>query len=103
VTDDAHAHVAAGGLLPHPGLIPDGALGIDAGITLTKVARGTATGIVFESGETGPSLERGTAWLAADKAASIGVTGARASLLRAAGVPVQEIEAGARGARAARL
>ena len=100
MSDGAQTHVVAAGLVPHPGLLPDGALGIDAGITLTKVARGTATGVVLAARETRPSLDDTTgAWLAVEAATTVGVTGARASLL-GGGVPVQEIEAGARGTRA---
>ncbi len=95
------AHTVAGRLLPRPGLLPDGALGIDAGITLTKIARATPAGVAFEARETRPALDaETTAWLALDVATTVGVTGARASLLGDGGVPVQEIEAGARGTRA---
>ncbi|TAK57451.1 MAG: hypothetical protein EPO22_12235 [Dehalococcoidia bacterium] len=98
MSDGAHAHVVTGGLLSRPGLLPDGALGIDAGITLTKVARATPAGIALEARETQPDLDE--RWLAADAATAVGVTGARASSIGAAGAVVQEIEAGARGTRA---
>jgi hypothetical protein len=56
---------------------------------------------VLDARETHSSLDDATAaLLAAGATATIGVTGARASLLGAAGVSVQEIEAGARGTRA---
>jgi type II pantothenate kinase len=95
------ADALAGGLLAIRDLLPAGALGVDAGITLTKAARATPAGVAFTALETPAQptkdVER---WLALDTASSIGVTGARASLLAGTGAPVQEIEAGARGARA---
>ena len=96
-----HPHAVTGGLLPQPGLLPHGALGIDAGITLTKVARSTPAGVAFDARETRAELDDAAmAWLGVDSAASVGVTGARASLVGSTGVAVQEIEAGALGARA---
>ena len=102
MSDDVRSGAVSGGLLPHAGLLPEGALGIDVGMTLTKVVRGAASGVLLEARETHGAFEGGDqAWLAVEAAAPVGVTGARASLLRdVAAVPVQEIEAGARGARA---
>jgi type II pantothenate kinase len=99
---EAHGGAIDGGFLPRPGLLPVGAVGIDAGMTLTKVAHGTVSGVGFEARETRLASERDLdAWLVADAALTSGVTGARASLLGGvAGVQVQEIEAGARGTRA---
>jgi len=93
-----HTHSMHDALLRAPGLLPPGAVGVDVGMTLTKVARATADGVALESRETvaaaGLVLIRG--------AARAGVTGARLGALAGASgvVAVQEIEAGARGAAA---
>jgi type II pantothenate kinase len=81
-------------------LVPPGAAGIDAGMTLTKVAAATSAGIDVSARET----------LAEDPAVSdfgteittIGITGARAAAVssRIGVVPVQEIDAAARGCSA---
>lgn len=79
--------------------LPAGTLGIDAGITLTKLARASEAGVVFEAHETAAAT--GEFPLALEAAAGpIGMTGALAgpSLDREAVVRVQEIEAAARGA-----
>jgi hypothetical protein len=75
-------------------LLPDGAAGVDAGLTLTKVVRADRGGVaadVFE-GEVAPELAAGR----------LGVTGAHAARFAAQGgfVAVPELDAGARGVRA---
>lgn len=87
-------------LLPSARLrLPIDVMGIDAGMTLTKIARTTADGIVLDSCET-------TAWRGATNgyaeesdAIRVGVTGARIGEVAADGrvVRVQEIDAAARG------
>ncbi len=89
--------------MPARDLLPAGAIGVDAGMTLTKVARATAEGIVLEARETGAAAGRDVhAVLAHETGAPAGVTGARGGLLPdVPGVThVQEIEAGARGVSA---
>jgi type II pantothenate kinase len=78
-------------------LLPAGVAGIDAGLTLTKIARRTARGVELSASETNIELA-GTS--ASDTDACVGVTGARAGGVRvtATAVPVQEIEAAAHGA-----
>ena len=78
-----------------PVALPDGATGIDAGLTLTKVVRASAGRIeafAFETGSaTASDLGGGT----------LGVTGARGHVHASAGAIVsQEIEAAAIGAKA---
>lgn len=102
MSDDVRSGAVGAGLLPHPGLLPEGVLGIDAGLSLTKVVRGVASGVLLEARETREAFDGGgRPWVALDAAVTVGITGARASVLRdVASVPAQEIEAGARGARA---
>ena len=78
-------------------LLPHGAAGIDAGMTLTKIAASTSTGIDMSARET-PAEDPAIPDLGAD-IGTIGVTGARAAALapREGVVPVQEIDAAARG------
>lgn len=76
------------------GLLPAGALGIDAGLTLTKTVRAGAGGI-----EASSCLSGGGVTTAGDAVA--GVTGARAQRIEGPRiVRAQEIDAAARGARA---
>jgi pantothenate kinase len=93
-----HVHSMHDALLRAPGLLPPGAIGVDAGMTLTKVARATAAGVALESRETVAAA--GVALIGG--APRAGVTGARLGpLAEAPGVvAVQEIEAGACGAAA---
>lgn len=77
--------------------LPDGAVGIDAGLTLTKTVRATASSIQAQAHETG-----GGAALSIANAGPIGVTGARPQDVPSK-VPVvrcQEIDAAARGVAA---
>lgn len=79
--------------------LPPGVAGIDAGMTLTKIARSTAEGVKVAWHETGAGPGTGDAPEGVGGALRIGVTGARAGDL--AGdtprVRVQEIDAAARG------
>ena len=77
------------------GLLPEGAVGIDAGMTLTKLARATAGGIVFEAR---PS-RGGESDLVAG-ARVVGVTGALAGPMPEGAHVANEIEAAARGVTA---
>jgi type II pantothenate kinase len=79
-------------------ILPPGTVGVDAGMTLTKVARGTAHGIELSSRETRTARPfDGRA--AAPDADRIGVTGARAGDVSGdtRAISVQEIDAAARG------
>jgi pantothenate kinase len=93
-----HTHSMHDTLLRAPGLLPPGAVGVDAGMTLTKVARAAVDGVALQSHETVAAA--GLALIG--DAPRAGVTGARLGALTGAPgvVPVQEIEAGARGATA---
>jgi type II pantothenate kinase len=96
---DPHAHSMHDAMLPNRGLLPAGTAGIDAGMTLTKVAVATADTVKLSATETRagahPVMLDGTA------PARTGVTGALlGALVRDGVVRVQEIEAGARGASA---
>jgi type II pantothenate kinase len=85
--------------LPNRGLLPPGTTGIDAGMTLTKVAVATADTVKLHASET----RAGESSVALDgiAPARTGVTGALLGPLAREGVVrVQEIEAGARGASA---
>lgn len=82
-----------------PGLLPDGAVGIDAGLTLTKFVRAGGDVLEAEAVLTGEAHAENVSRAA--RGAAIGVTGARAAAFDAPGVArLQEIEAAARGARA---
>ncbi len=73
--------------------LPDGATGVDAGLTLTKTVRATAGGVEAWSRITNGEL--------AVDGAIVGATGARAAGVAAGrAVRSQEIDAAARGARA---
>jgi pantothenate kinase len=87
-------HAVEGGELRIPGLLSDGAIGIDAGLTLTKIARAHGDAVVLSVHATPPPGEAPPA-----AGVAVGVTGARAlhpAAVRA--LDVQEIEAAARGA-----
>jgi type II pantothenate kinase len=75
-------------------LLPDGVVGVDAGLTLTKVARGSSDGARLEA-----FLTHGDRAMDTVRARRIGVTGARDGVVAdGAGVTrVQEIDAAARG------
>jgi hypothetical protein len=82
-------------------LLPEGTAGIDAGLTLTKIARHIAGGVVFSACETSALLDGGAdVGAIAPDAASIGITGARGDHVRdgTGVVRSQEIEAAVRGA-----
>ena len=82
--------------------VPPGVIGIDAGMTLTKVARATADGIVLESRETNAGDGAASVYGDDRPETRVGLTGARVSSLDDAGraVRVQEIDAAARGTSA---
>jgi type II pantothenate kinase len=81
------------------GALPAGCIGIDAGLTLTKVVRATEAGVLeafaFETSEGGAEIPAGDG-------VPLGVTGARAEAYASIGgaVTSQEIDAAARGTRA---
>lgn len=78
--------------LDAPGVLPDGALGIDAGLTLTKVIRASGSTLSMSAYETHT--------LGAIDAASgpVGVTGAHGASAAVTGAtPAQEIDAATRG------
>ena len=76
-------------------LLRAGAVGIDAGMTLTKVARATDGGVVFEARPTdGDGTSAGTG------GSVVGATGALVGVAPAGAHVVNEIEAAARGVAA---
>ncbi len=83
-----------------PGTLPEGATGIDAGLTLTKVVRASRGTIEAFAFKTEAELAHDIA--DRDPGQVLGVTGARAAAYAAlrGAVASQEIEAAARGARA---
>jgi hypothetical protein len=100
LTQQDHGIVPRDELLLSPTLtLPPGVIGIDAGMTLTKVARTTAEGIVLESRETTAGPRVTSAYLEAGSTIRIGVTGARVGDVADDGraMRVQEIDAAARG------
>lgn len=97
---DGHAHSMHDATLANRDLLPSGAIGIDAGMTLTKVARASGDTLQLHATETradapGAGVDTAQAW-------RVGVTGARLGTLRFGSnvVKVQEIEAGALGTAA---
>ncbi len=99
MTERQRHHIVQDELLESATLIlPPGVVGVDAGMTLTKVARGTARGIELASRETRAAMPFDGRAVAPD-ASRIGVTGARAGDVSgdARAMPVQEIDAAARG------
>jgi type II pantothenate kinase len=104
MNDHAHPHAVHADMLDLP-VLPDGAIGIDAGLTLTKVVHATATGVVLDARET-RSVFTDRGWTALREAAQsnghVGVTGAKIAVVPnpAGHVQVDEIEASARGIRA---
>ncbi len=90
-----------------PALLPEGAGGIDAGLTLTKVVRasgGTIEAFAFKTAAESVHdiAERDPGQLSPASLRPLGVTGARADAYAAlpGAFAAQEIEAAARGARA---
>lgn len=83
-----------------PKTLSDGAIGIDAGLTLTKVVR--ASGATIEAFAFKTAAENIDEVADRDGNAALGVTGARSAAYAALShaVESQEIEAAARGARA---
>jgi type II pantothenate kinase len=103
VTESRGRHIVTDAVMPRLDLLPAGATGIDAGMTLTKVARATAGGIVLEAHETSvPDSRHAEPMSVREAGAPVGVTGARGGALAdGAGIThVPEIAAGARGASA---
>lgn len=94
--DGGHAHSLHADRLPALAGLPEGVIGIDAGITLTKTVRATTSGVELSVVETA----RGASAFAAEAGAPRpGVTGARIGVVGgdAGAIHVQEIEAAARG------
>ncbi|MEX0750446.1 MAG: hypothetical protein WD359_06515 [Dehalococcoidia bacterium] len=82
-------------------LLAEGAVGIDAGLTLTKIARRSARGVELAACETATVLDgRADVRDFGPGAVRVGITGARGDRVHDGGgvVPVQEIEAAAHGA-----
>lgn len=90
-----HSEALRGGAL----VLPAGVAGIDAGMTLTKVARATDGGITLVSRETPSALRLDLVHAETGDAERVGVTGARSGDVRddTRIVSVQEIDAAARG------
>lgn len=87
--------------LPGPTVIeapflPEGALGIDAGLTLTKVAFAGPDGVGLTAFEAS-SAAASEVWFTAATGGAVGCTGAKAVAGQA---PISEIDAAARGVRA---
>lgn len=91
MTDDHHPHALRDMRLPYA-LLPYGAVGIDAGLTMTKSARGIDGGVELRAGETA-----GFDITHVAGAACVGVTGARVPTGIEGAHAIQEIEAAARG------
>ena len=96
LTEGAQRHGMQAEALAGFAALSEGALGVDAGLTLTKVARATAGGLELSSQATGGGETVATG------ATVTGLTGARAdgAGLVAGAVRSQEIEAAAQGALA---
>ena len=95
-------HAVFDAVLPLAGVLPEGAVGIDVGLTLAKSARGARRGIELRAQPTSDasSLEASPAPGSAPR--FVGMTGARAGAVNvpSGALTVQEIEAAARGAGA---
>lgn len=98
---ETHAHSLQAATLRLPGVLPAGAAGIDAGMTMTKTARSLDGAVELRAQETA-SLDGASPEGLRTPSSRAGVTGARASAVTVAGgvVAVQEIEAAARGCMA---
>lgn len=100
-SDHTHSHAVHPEVLRLP-LLPEGAIGIDAGMTLTKIAHATPDGIVLDARET-RTVFTDHGWSAMRDAARAngrtGVTGAKIAVVPDPGehVQVDELEASARG------
>jgi hypothetical protein len=81
-------------------LLPEGALGVDAGLTLTKIARWTSRGVELTACETAAMLDGNSIVSGSSRAGITGARGDRVCDDGDGGVRVQEIEAAAHGARA---
>lgn len=79
--------------------LPGGVVGIDAGMTLTKIARANGAGIALESSETADGFAMHNALTAASASGAVGLTGAGVATVEPGDrvVHVQEIDAAARG------
>jgi pantothenate kinase len=100
MSERTHSHAVDAGRLAVAGLLPDGALGVDAGMTLTKFAHARHDGVDFTANETHAALgaDRKGIAIGSVVAAPIGVTGALIGEFDDPNVVrVQEIDAGARG------
>lgn len=94
-----HPHSLHATTITTVGILPPGAVGIDAGMTMTKIARATPDGIEVSAKETDAALN-GDGWSALPSLSGrVGITGARLGALaaREGAVSVQEIDAAARG------
>ncbi|MHB8375535.1 MAG: hypothetical protein ACYDEB_01070 [Dehalococcoidia bacterium] len=91
--NDEHPHAVEDAVLGAPGLLPDGAIGIDAGLTLTKIAHARHERIELS---VHPTSRLGEHAPSGDTA--IGATGARIARPGSGpAVEVEEIDAAARG------
>jgi pantothenate kinase len=99
--NDDHPHSLHDTTITLAGLLPAGAAGIDAGMTMTKLVRATPRGIEVSSKETERAFN-GDDWPALRSSGRVGVTGARLGAVaeREGTVAVQEIDAAARGCMA---
>ena len=104
MTEHRHPHAVHADTL-HLALLPEGAIGIDAGLTLTKVVHATASGVVLDARET-RTVFTDHGWAAMREAAQanghVGITGAKIAVVPNPNehIQVDEIEASARGIRA---
>ncbi|MDP9236525.1 MAG: hypothetical protein M3P30_03850 [Chloroflexota bacterium] len=93
---DGHSRSLAGGWVSSRHVLPVDAVGIDAGMTMTKIAAATPGGTAFEAHETRAHADPGRG---STERLRIGVTGALyATVDRLGAVVVQEIDAAVRGA-----
>jgi type II pantothenate kinase len=94
--DDRHSRSLAGDRTSGRHILPDGAVGIDAGMTMTKTATATPAGTKFEAHETGRHIDPIGGSM---EPLCVGVTGAlQARIGRPGALALQEIDAAARGA-----
>jgi len=99
-----YAHSLDDAVLAHGGLLPAGAVGIDAGMTMTKVVHAAPEGVRLSAMEKGALGNSGRAATGVPPAGArvVGITGARAALIDRgpAAIASQEIDAAARGCAA---
>lgn len=95
-----HRHAVEDAVLPAPGVLPDGAIGIDAGLTLTKVAQARGERIELSVHATGALGERvpSTGTVIGATGARIAHAGAETASRLVWAVQAEEIDAAARGA-----